>query len=52
MIVVQTNKYVVIATDTKEVISEHPYTDEYTRKKAMDAAKTSNDEWKESRVAQ
>lgn len=50
MIVAQPGKYVVIATDTKEVISEHPYTDEYTRKKAMEAAKASNDAWKESKA--
>ncbi len=49
MIIAPPNKYVVIATDSKEVISEHPYSDEYTRKKAKADAIASNDAWKASK---
>ena len=46
MIVLESNKWVVIATDSKEVISEHPSTDSYTKGKAKDAALVSNEPWK------
>ena len=50
MIINKDSSYIVIDTDTKEIISAHSYVDEYTRKKAMDAAKASNDAWKESKA--
>lgn len=52
MIIAPPNKYVVVDTDTKEVISEHLYTDEYTRKKAKEAAIESNSNWKVSKSSQ
>lgn len=49
MIIAGNNSYIVIATDSKERISEHTYTDEYTRKKAKEAAIASNEAWKASK---
>jgi len=49
MIVHEANKWVVIATDSREIISEHPYTDNYTKGKAKEAALKSNDEWKDGK---
>lgn len=53
MILLQKNKYVVIDTETKEVISEHPFDD--SRKSiesAQQAARDSNQVWKSAKVNQ
>jgi hypothetical protein len=52
MIIVKDSTYIVIDTNTKEVISRHPYVDEYTRKKAKAEAEASNEQWKLSAVTQ
>jgi hypothetical protein len=48
MIVMQGNKFVVMDANTKEVISEHEFTDDYSMKKAKEAAMGSNNQWKGS----
>jgi hypothetical protein len=52
MIIVKNSSYIVLDTYTKEKISEHPYIDEYTRKKAKAEAEASNEQWKLSVVTQ
>jgi hypothetical protein len=46
VIVLQGNKWVVMDTSTKAVVSEHPFTSDYEKAKAKDAALKSNQEWK------
>ena len=46
MIIQSSDKWVVLNTETKAVISEHPYTDNYTKGKAKESALKSNDDWK------
>lgn len=51
MILLQKDKYVVIDTDTKEVISEHPFTNnKKSMTEAEQAARQSNAQWKASKV--
>ena len=50
MIVKQANKYVVMDTETKEVISEHPFEDiKKSMAEADKAARESNARWKETK---
>lgn len=46
MIVLQGNKWVVMDTSTKAVVSEHPFTSDYEKAKAKEFALKSNSEWK------
>jgi hypothetical protein len=50
MILMENGKYVVKSTDTKELISEHPFTSEFEKKKALEAAKESNKNWKKDQA--
>jgi hypothetical protein len=50
MIVKQANKYVVMDTETKEIISEHPFQDnKKSMAEAEEAARKSNARWKETK---
>lgn len=49
MILLKPNKWVVLDTRTREVISEHPFTTDYEQKKAKEEALKSNSEWKASK---
>jgi hypothetical protein len=46
MIVMQGNKFVVMDSNAKEVISEHEFKDDYSMKKAKEQAVESNNKWK------
>lgn len=51
MILLKTDKYVVIDTQTKELISEHPFEDNKKSKaEAEQAARESNAQWKQTKV--
>lgn len=51
MIVKRSDKFIVIDTATKQVISEHEFEDNTkSMKEAMASAKSSNDIWKASKT--
>jgi hypothetical protein len=46
MVILKADKWVVMDTKTREVISEHPFTSDYEKKKAKESAIASNQAWK------
>jgi hypothetical protein len=46
MVILEQNQWVVMDTNTKEVVSAHPFTSDYEKKKAKEAALASNQAWK------
>ena len=46
MVILKDSEYQVIDTNTKELVSSHPFTTDYEKKKAKEAALQSNDAWK------
>lgn len=50
MILNKSDRYVVIDTETKEIISEHPFDDtKKSKAEAEQAARESNSRWKETK---